>query len=547
LVTLARVKTAVTADGSVCLVTADDRRAMILPLALAQFIASYAATNMNVAISAIAKDLGTTVAGVQTAITLFTLTMAALMIPGSKLTDIWGRKRCFLIGLLVYGVGGLLAALATGLPMLIVGYSLLEGIGSALMIPPIYILITVAFPDIKSRARYFGVVSGAGGLGAAAGPLIGGLVTSAISWRASFGLQVLVVAGIVLLARRIPDPARPGPRPGFDLTGAVLSALGLMFVVLGLLQARTYGFGASRQDFSIGGTVIIPKGSLSVVWIFVAIGALFLAWFFLHVRSAERKGRDVLLALRLFRNKVSNLGLGTQCIQWLIMQGSFFVLSVYLQEVDHHSAIKTGLYLTPATIGILAASAGADRFARRRTQRFLIIAGFLAAAAGLALLLGLVRAQTGFWTFAPGLLLFGLGVGVMLTASVNVVQSSFPDSDQGEISGLSRSVSNLGSSLGTALVGSVMVAVAMPAGRPYAAALIMMLVIALIGLVLAVLLPKTARPHPRPGEAGRPGGGSDVIAAPGQQRPDDHAVDGDERDRPDRLVRDVQEVHDRAD
>ena len=158
-------------------------RAMILPLALAQFIASYAATNMNVAISAIATDLGTTVAGVQTAITLFTLTMAALMIPGSKLTDIWGRKKCFMIGLTVYAVGGLLAALAQGLPLLIIGYSLLEGVGSALMIPPIYILVTVTFPDVRSRAKYCGVISGVGGLGAAAGPLIGRLVTSAISWR----------------------------------------------------------------------------------------------------------------------------------------------------------------------------------------------------------------------------------------------------------------------------------------------------------------------------------------------------------------------------
>src|SRR5271156_3541695 len=161
-------------------------RAMILPLALAQFIASYAATNMNVAISAIASDLGTTVAGVQTAITLFTLVMPALLIPGSKLTQIWGRKRCFMLGLAVYGSGGPIAALAQGVPLLIAGYSLLEGVGSALMIPPIYILVTVTFPDVKSRAKYFGVVSGAGGLGAAAGPLIGGLVTSAISWRASF-------------------------------------------------------------------------------------------------------------------------------------------------------------------------------------------------------------------------------------------------------------------------------------------------------------------------------------------------------------------------
>jgi MFS family permease len=463
---------------------------MILPLALAQFIASYAATNMNVAISAIATDLGTNVAGVQTAITLFTLTMAALMIPGSKLTDIWGRKRCFVLGLIVYGVGGLLALLAQGLPLLIVGYSLFEGVGSALMIPPIYILVTVTFPDVKSRARYFGLISGAGGLGAAAGPLIGGLVTSAISWRASFGLQVLVVAWIAVLARKIADPARSGRKPRFDMTGAVLSAAGLFFVVLGLLQSRTYGFGKSRQNFTIGNTVVIPKGSISPVWLFVAIGALFLLWFFLHVRSSEKKGRDVLLPLRLFRNKVANLGLGTQTIQWLILQGSFFTVSVYLQEVWKYDAIQTGLMLTPATIGILAASVGADRFARRHPQRWLIIAGFLATAVGMILLLALVRQHSGILSWVPGLLLFGAGVGVMLTSSVNVVQSSFPDADQGDISGLSRSVSNLGSSFGTALVGSLMVAVKLPVGKTLAVALAMLLVIALIGLVLAFLIPR---------------------------------------------------------
>ena len=478
-------------------------KAMILPLALAQFIASYAATNMNVAISSIAKDLGTTVAGVQTAITLFTLTMAALMIPGSKLTDIWGRKRCFVAGLIVYGIGGLLAALSQGLGLLIGGYSLLEGVGSALMIPPIYILITVAFPDIRSRAKYFGVVSGAGGLGAAAGPLIGGLVTSAISWRASFGLQVLVVAWIAVLARKITEPAKAGPRPRFDIIGAVLSAAGLFFLVLGLLQSRTYGFFVSRADFTIGNTVVIPKGSVSPVWLFVAIGVIFLAWFFLYTRSAERKGRDVLLRLRLFRNKTSNLGLGTQTIQWLILQGSFFAVSVYLQEVNGYNAVKTGLMLTPATIGILAASAGAGRFARRHPQRWLIIAGFLVTTVGMALLLALVRAHSGILTWIPGLLLFGIGIGIMLTSSVNVVQSSFPDQEQGEISGLSRSVSNLGSSLGTALVGSVLVAVKMPEGKPFAAAIIIMLVFALIGLVISVLIPRapigaTAQAAPAP-------------------------------------------------
>jgi MFS family permease len=463
---------------------------MIFPLALAQFIASYAATNMNVAISAIATDIHTTVSGVQTAITLFTLTMAALMIPGSKLTDIWGRKRCFLAGLVVYGAGALLAALAPGLGLMIFGYSILEGVGSALMIPPIYILVTVAFPDIKSRAKYFGVVSGAAGLGAAAGPLIGGVITSGISWRASFGLQVLVVASIVVLGRRITEPARPSRKPRFDLTGAVLSAAGLLFVVLGLLESRTYGFFVSRKAFAVAGTVILPKGSVSPVWLFVAIGALFLLWFVLHVRFAERKGKDVLLALRLFGNRVANLGLGTQVIQWLVLQGSFFVLSVYLQEVDGYNAIRTGLLLTPATIGILAASAAADRLARRRQQRSLIIAGFAIAFTGILLLLALVRSHTGILTWIPGLLLSGVGSGVMLTSSVNVVQSSFPDSDQGDISGLSRSVSNLGSSIGTALVGSVLVAVKLPAGKPFAVALIMLAVITLLGLVISVLLPR---------------------------------------------------------
>jgi len=272
--------------------------------------------------------------------------------------------------------------------------------------------------------------------------------------------------------------------------GAVLSAAGLFFVVLGLLQSRTYGFGKSRQDFTIGSTVVIPKGSISPVWLYVAIGALFLLWFFLYTRSREHKGRDVLLPLRLFRNKVANLGLGTQVIQWLILQGSFFVISVYLQEVDGYNAIKTGLVLSPGTIGILVASAGADRFARRRQQRWLIIAGFLVTAIGMVLLLSLVRAHAGVWRWIPGLFLFGAGVGVMLTSSVNVVQSSFPEADQGEISGLSRSVSNLGSSLGTALVGSVLVAVKLPEGKPFAVGLTMMLVFTLIGLVLGVLIPR---------------------------------------------------------
>ena len=194
-------------------------QAMLLPLVLAQFLCSFAATTMNVAISSIATDLGTTVSGVQTAITVFTLTMAALMIPGSKLTDIWGRKFCFRLGLLLYGAGALIAAASQGLPSLIAGYSLGEGIGTALLIPPVYILATIFTTDVKSRARAFGAISAAAGIGSAAGPLIGGLITSAASWRVAFLVQALLVVVIIYLGRRIVDPGVQEPKPRFDLVG----------------------------------------------------------------------------------------------------------------------------------------------------------------------------------------------------------------------------------------------------------------------------------------------------------------------------------------
>jgi MFS family permease len=469
--------------------TALSPRAMLVPLALAQFICSYAASNMNVAISNIANDLGTTVHGVQIAITIFTLTMAALMIPGSKLTDIWGRKFCFMLGLTVYGLGALIAAITPALGLLIFGYSLLEGIGSALLIPPVYILITVFFTDLPSRAKSFGIISAAAGIGAAAGPLIGGLITSAISWRASFIAQVLVVALIIFLGRRISDSGIQGAKPAFDLIGAILSAAGLFFIVLGILQSGTYGWFTAREDFAIGNVVLIPQGGISPVWLFVGIGALILLWFFLHIRSRERAGKEPLLSTRLFHNRASNLGLVTQNIQWLILQGSFFVISVFLQTVRGFNAIQTGLILTPATIGILLSSSVAGRLAKKYSQRTLIRAGFVTTTVGMILLLLFANATSSILNFIPGLLFMGLGVGAMLTSSVNVVQSSFPEKDQGEISGLSRSISNLGSSLGTAIVGSVLVASTVPGNQPFGLALFTVVVISLIGLVAAIFLP----------------------------------------------------------
>src|SRR5438046_675000 len=216
-------------------------RALLLPLALAQFICSFAGSNMNVMINDISEDLNTTVKGVQTAITLFLLIMAVLMIPGSKLTDRWGRKRCFTMGLVLYGIGAVLSAVSPGLGVLILGNSVFEGVGTALLIPPVYILTTLAFDDLTSRAKAFGAIMGAAGIGAAAGPLIGGLITTGISWRAAFVFQALVVATIALLSRRMADPIPPDPTRPFDGLGAMLSAVGMFFVVFGILQADNDG------------------------------------------------------------------------------------------------------------------------------------------------------------------------------------------------------------------------------------------------------------------------------------------------------------------
>jgi MFS family permease len=455
------------------------RRSFLAPLALAQFICSFAGSNMNVMINDITADLDTTVAGVQATITLFLLIMAVLMIPCSKLTERWGRKRCFTAGLVLYGIGALLSAVAPGLGVLILGNSVFEGVGTALLIPPVYILTTLRFTDVTSRARAFGVISGMGGIGAAAGPLIGGVITSAISWRAAFLFQVLVIAAIVVLSRRVADPVAPDPGRPFDAAGAVLSAVGMFFVVFGILQA-------DRDPALMAGLVVA--------------GAAFLAWFFLHVRRREREGRAALLSLGLFRNRTSNLALVTQNIQWLLLMGTSFVVAVFLQTVRGYDAVETGVIFTAATLGVLVSSLAAERLAKRRPQRTLIITGFVVTAAGIGVLLALVGASSRVVAFAPGLLLIGLGLGTMLTPSVNVVQSSFPESMQGEISGLSRSVSNLGSSFGTAIAGTILVSDLASGNTSYVAAMIVLAALALVGLGAAVLLPTRPERQQTPAE-----------------------------------------------
>jgi MFS family permease len=441
---------------------------MLIPLALAQFICSFAGSNMNVMINDISKDLDTTVKGVQTAITIFLLVMAALMIPGGKLTVRWGRKRCFMLGLTIYAVGAILSAVSPGLGVLILGNSILEGVGTAMLIPPVYILTTLFFTEVTSRARAFGAISGMGGIGAAAGPLLGGLITTAISWRAAFVFQALVIAVIVFLSREIEDPLPPDPTSRPDTVGTVLSAVGLVLVVMGIQLAAD----------NLWWTLVL-----------VVAGVVVLIWFFVHIRHMERAGREPLLSTSLFKNRTSNLGLVTQNAQWLMLLGTAFVVSAYLQVVRGYNAIQTGVIFTAATVGILLASIGAERFAKKRAQRTLIIAGFVVTLVGIGILVSLVATAQSVWAFAPGLFFIGFGCGAMLTPSVNVVQSSFVESEQGEISGLSRAVSNLGSTFGTAIAGTILVAQIVEGNKSYGLAMIVLGVAGLVGLVASLFLP----------------------------------------------------------
>ena len=296
--------------------------------------------------------------------------------------------------------------------MLILGNSVFEGVGTAFLIPPVYILATLWFTDLTSRAWAFGVISGLGGIGAAAGPLIGGVITTAISWRVAFLFQAAVVVVIVLLSRRLDDPLDPDPTRPFDAIGAILSA-----------SACSASSRSSRPSATT------PPGDL------VVVGALFLLAFFLFIRAQERKGKEPLLSTALFKNRTCNLALVTQNIQWLVLMGTSFVVSVFLQEVRGYSAIKTGVVFTAATLGILASSLAAARLAKRYAQRTLIVSGFVVTVTGIVLLLAIVRTSENGIAFVPGLLLIGLGVGAMLTPGERrAVELS--EAQQGEISGL---------------------------------------------------------------------------------------------------------------
>jgi MFS family permease len=422
---------------------------VLLTLASGQFVMTLDSSVMNVSIATVAKDVGTTVTGIQTAITLYTLVMAMLMIPGGKVGSLIGRKRAFSIGCVIYGAGSLTTAFAPNLTVLIIGWSILEGIGAALILPAIVALVAGNFPP-EGRPRAYGLVMSAGAIAVAVGPLIGGLATTYASWRWVFAGEVVIVAAILVLARRVQD-APVETRTHFDLIGAALSAAGLGLAVFGVLRSSLWGWVLPKP----GGPAILGL-SPTIVLIFLG---LFVLWVFgVWEHHVEERGREPLVQLSMFGNRQFTGGLLMFFFQFLVQAGLFFTIPLYLSVALGLSAIDTGLKITPLSITLLAAAAGIPRFLPNISPRLVVQAGLLAMFAGIVALFMNIDVHAGAEIVTVPLLLAGLGIGALASQLGSVTVSAVPDDQSPAVGGLQNTATNLGASIGTALAGSLLIA-----------------------------------------------------------------------------------------
>ena len=421
---------------------------VLLTLASAQFLMTLDSSVMNVSIATVAKDVGTTVTGIQTAITFYTLVMASLMITGGKVGQILGRKRAFAIGCVIYGCGSLTTALAPNLAVLIVGWSVLEGAGAALIMPAIVALVASNFTR-DQRPRAYGLVASAGAIAVAAGPLIGGLCTTYLSWRWVFVGEALVVLIILGLTRRIADtPPEQGAR--LDLVGTVLSALGLGLIVYGILRSGTWGFVQPRAG--------APKwlGLSPVIWLILCGGAVL--WVFLWWENHRlARGQAALLDPAMLRNRTLRAGLTSFFLQFFLQSGLFFAVPLFLSVALGLSAIATGVRLLPLSLTLLLAAAGIPRVFPNASPRRVVQAGFLLLFAGIVIMLALLDSGAGPEIVTWPMLLAGLGIGALASQLGAVTVSSVPDAQSGEVGGLQNTLTNLGASIGTALAGAVLI------------------------------------------------------------------------------------------
>jgi MFS family permease len=422
--------------------------AVLLALCAGQFLMALDSSVMNVSIATVAEDLNTTITGIQSAIVLYTLVMAMLMITGGKIGSIIGRKRAFVIGLLIYCAGSLTTALSPTLGWLLFGWSLLEGVGAALIMPAIVALVAGNFPP-EGRPRAYGLVGAAGAIAIAVGPLIGGLATTYASWRLVFAGEVLLGAVILLFTRRIID-APVGVRPHLDLIGSLLSALGLGLAVIGVLRSSEWGWllPASGAPSWLGMSPVfwLILGGLASLWLFM--------W---HIRRLEEAGGEPLVSPSLFGNRQLRGGLVMFFFQFVVMMGIFFVIPLYLSVALGLSAIETGIKITPLSITMLLAAAGVPRFLPSASPRRVVEASLLAVIVGLLVLVSAMDVQASAQIVTIPLLLIGMGMGGLASQLGSVTVSAVPNDKSPEVGGLQNTATQFGASLGTALAGSVLV------------------------------------------------------------------------------------------
>ena len=421
---------------------------VLLTLASAQFLMTLDSSVMNVSIATVAKDVGTTVTGIQTAITFYTLVMASLMITGGKVGQILGRKRAFAIGCVIYGCGSFTTALAPNLAVLILGWSVLEGVGAALIMPAIVALVASNFGR-DQRPRAYGLVASAGAIAVAAGPLIGGLFTTYASWRWVFAGEVLVVLIILALTRRMADtPPEEGAH--LDLVGTVLSALGLGLIVYGVLRSGTWGFVLPKADAPTW------LGLSPVIWLIIG-GGVVLRVFLWWENHRLARGQAALVDPAMLRNPVLRGGLIAFFFQYLLQAGLFFAVPLFLSVALGLSAIATGVRLLPLSITLLLAAVGVPKVFPNASPRRVVRIGFIALFAGIVVMVAALEVGAGPEIVTWPMLLAGLGIGALASQLGSVTVSSVPDEQSGEVGGVQNTMTNLGASIGTALAGAVLI------------------------------------------------------------------------------------------
>jgi EmrB/QacA subfamily drug resistance transporter len=404
---------------------------------------------MNVSITQLVEDFDTDVTAIQAVITLYTLVMAAFMVTGGKLGDMWGRRRAFTIGLVVYGVGSGLTAVAPTLPVLALGWSIIEGLGATLVLPALAALVGGNYQG-KDRAVAYGVIGGLAGAGIAVGPLLGGWVTTYLTWRLVFAGEVVVVVGILFAVRWIEDAERPSRPPQLDLVGAGLSVVGLALVVLGVLQSSTWGWLQPRNS------PWTPFG-LSLTPFVIGAGLVTLVLFRDWQLRRERIGKDPLIRFELFHIAPLRSGLSMLLAQNLILLGLFFAIPLYLQVVQGFDAFETGLRLLPVSVTMFVTAVCGPALGRRASPRRIVQVGIIVLVVATLWLLGTIDPQIDNLSFGLAMALLGVGMGLLASQLGNVVQSSVGASARSEVGGLQYTAQNLGSSLGTALIGSVLI------------------------------------------------------------------------------------------